>query len=165
MRHKMLLRKTLEVFLFFFNSSNIFQRNILALKVLSKWNSKSHRSFNQCWGIDATIAFDMMELKPLVCASQTAHEGSSAPPASCSTLGARHRQVGFVISFWLRAFLSFEWSTRKLLLNPQGLSSSLLPLHCTMFSHSAHVISASLWCTKENLNKRTPSYTYTLYFV
>lgn len=123
-----------------------------------------------------TFAFDVVESKPLVCVPWTAQEGSSSPPASHSSgascggtsqdpsrcrservPGARHgQQMRFVTGFfffWLRAFLSFVRSTRKLLLNPRGLFSSLLPLWCTVFSHSARAISVNLLMYKGKLKQ------------
>lgn len=101
------------------------------------------------------------------------HEDTSSPPAShssrtsCSgtsqdqshghskrTPGARHKQqMKFVISFFDYVLFFFERSMRKLLLNPQGLFSSLLPLHRTMVFHTLPMqFQSTYWCTKGNLN-------------
>lgn len=94
-----------------------------------------------------TIAFDQVESKLLVCVPWAAHEDSSSPPAShgssapCSgtSQGMSMPQVwgtgsrrGLLSVFWLCASLSFERSTRKLLLNPWGLF--FLPSSSTLYS-------------------------------
>lgn len=139
--------------------------------------------------IDSTtclIPFAFDKAKLLVCVPKTAHDNTSSPSAphssraSCSgtsqdqshshserTPGARHKQqMRFVISFLDCVLFFFERSMRKSLLNPQGLFSSLLPLHRTMVFHTLPMqFQSTYWCTKGNLNKHTSAYSDALHFV
>lgn len=170
MRHKMLLRKTLDYF--FFHSSNTFQRNSLALKLLSKWNSKSHRKGITARGRRASAAFDAVVAKPLVCALWRAWEDSSSlvshiSGAACSRAsqchsdrapGARHRQqMRFGISI---PFMCFEEAYEKIAIKPSRslflLSFSAL-YHVSMFCNFSQLTGVQREMKQMHLCLQLPS--------
>lgn len=147
----MLLRNTLDYFLSFY-SSHIFQRNSLDWKC---WVNEKRRVTERAITVRGTCYPCLWRggVKAACLCSRSSRGGqlfsSSITWHWCLLQWDQcqcHREHvpvqgtgsrwGLLAGFSLCSLLSFERSTRKLLSNPRGLFSSLLPPLCTMFSHS-----------------------------